>query len=96
MATDGLAGMPGKTRTVMDGAVTNAAKQYGAFVVPPVLFAVVAVVVVIQFRAPFKVVGVVIAWVLILMVHLRQIVGIGDKRKCDKAMDCHTLALPTE
>jgi hypothetical protein len=88
--------MPGKARTVVDGAVADATEHDGILSDALVLFGICAIVVVIQFRTPFKVVGSVVAWVLILVVHLRQIVGIGDERKRDEPVDRHALSLSTE
>ena len=93
MTFDGLWRMSCTAGAVLDGAVADATKHYWMFVVPPVLFAVCSVVVVVQFRTPFKIVGSVVAGVLVLVVHLRQIVGIGYERKCDETMDRHALAI---
>jgi hypothetical protein len=80
----------------MDGAIADATEHDGILSDAPVLFGICAVVVVIQFRTPFKVVGAVVARVLVLVVHLRQIVGVWQKRKSDETMYCHALAFSAE
>ena len=74
----------------MNRAIPNAAKQYRILVVLHKPFTEGAVVVVVQFRTPFEVPGLVVGGILVPVIHLRQIARIGDERLGDKTMYCRS------
>jgi hypothetical protein len=96
MALNGFGHVSRPPRAVLDRIVANATEHYRIGVGKNLLLPIRAVVVVIQFRTPLKVVGTIVARVLVLVVHLRKRIWIGYECQCDKAMDCHALALSAE